>query len=181
MVCEPALAVATAAVGTANAALAKRVLETIPLFMRYLRQDMQRLHEQLDPGQMQILGMLSHHEFSVSELAERHKVSPPSMSKTVNSMVERGWVERVPVPSDRRVVHLKLTPEGLRMLTEIQGAMVERVAEVVATLSPEDCERLSGGLDVLYAAFGSPGATGYSHDDPTSAASARTEAQPVGY
>jgi len=134
--------------------LARRVLETMPLIMRSLHRDLRSINHHVDPNQVQILGMLVDHQLSVSGLAGRQRVSLPSMSKTVSALVERGWIERVDFPGDRRVVHLKLTVSGRAALGELRNTMVESFAAMLGGLTADECEKLSAGLDVLYAAFG---------------------------
>ena len=134
--------------------LARRVLDTMPLIMRSLHRDLRSINHHIDPNQVQILGMLVDHQLSVSGLAGRQRVSLPSMSKTVSALVERGWIERMDVPGDRRVVHLKLTEAGRAALGELRNTMVESLAAMLGGLTAEECVKLSAGLDVLYAAFG---------------------------
>jgi DNA-binding MarR family transcriptional regulator len=52
------------------------------------------------------------------ELAAIECVSPPSMTRTVSGLVERGFVARQDDPLDGRRVFLSLTPAGLSALRE---------------------------------------------------------------
>lgn len=134
-------------------ALAQRVLETLPLIMRWISKDMRRLDSPLEPGQMRILGMLSERECSISQLAGHHFVSLPAMSRAVNPLVEHGWVERVGVPGDRRVVRLRLTPAGRDEMQKMHAAMLGAVADVLADLGAGERQRAVDGLAVLYSVF----------------------------
>ena len=56
----------------------------------------------LDPGGMRL-----------TELAERAQTTKQLMSYLVDSLEERGYVERVPDPSDRRAKLVRFTARGL--------------------------------------------------------------------
>lgn len=53
-----------------------------------------------------------------TELAERERVSTPSMTRTVNGLVDLGLVAREPHPDDRRQVLVRATAEGHRVVAE---------------------------------------------------------------
>lgn len=135
--------------------LTHRVLRTMPLLMHFMFRQLRDFDVRIEPNQVQILSVLAEGQRTVSELAARQHVSLPSMSKTINMLVERGWVERVEVPEDRRVVRLRLTEQGRDSLRAAHQAMVHAVDEVVSHLTPEEAAALSRGLDILYSAFGS--------------------------
>ena len=52
--------------------------------------------------QFRVLAQLSEAPRTLSALAKGRRVSLQSMSVLVQSLVERGWIERLPDPSDRR-------------------------------------------------------------------------------
>jgi len=79
--------------------------------------------ERSDPDlsltQISTLGTLDRYgPLSPGELAEHERVQPPSMTRTVASLVERGLVTRSPHPLDRRQVVVSLTSEARRILKE---------------------------------------------------------------
>ena len=135
--------------------LARRVMDTFPLIVRSLNRDLRSFDQRSDLTHVQILGMLVDRAHSISELAGRQQVSLPSMSKTVQALVDRDWVERMPSPDDRRVALVKLTVSGGDALREARGAMLAGVAKALAALSSREREALAEGLVVLGRAFGS--------------------------
>jgi DNA-binding MarR family transcriptional regulator len=136
--------------------LAQRLLGIMHLVRRRMDADLRHLHAipVVDPAHFPILMSLRRREYSVSELADRFKVSPPSMSKTVTALVNRGWVARVRSQEDRRVVQVHLTDEGRAILGEMREQADSVVAAMLDPLSPKEREQLSAGLDALYAALG---------------------------
>lgn len=71
----------------------------------------------------------------VCELAEAAGVSPPSATRMLGGLEERGLVERVRGATDRRVVHVAVTPAG--------RALAEAKREVILTARARIFERLT--------------------------------------
>lgn len=55
-----------------------------------------------------------------SDLASAMNVSRPNITSIINSLMEKGMVEQRDDEYDRRVKRILLTPQGLRVLEEIQ-------------------------------------------------------------
>lgn len=72
----------------------------------------------LAPHQFSVLIRLEEGPRTPKEVAEIERVSAPSMSRTVNGLVERGLVDRADDPTDGRQVILSLTAEGRRKVKE---------------------------------------------------------------
>ena len=71
----------------------------------------------LSTGSMAVLGVLFRDgERTVGELAAEERVQPPSMTRTVACLTEGGYVERLPHPSDRRQVVVRITESGRSMV-----------------------------------------------------------------
>ena len=75
-------------------------------------------------------------EMPMSRLAELLNVSLSSATGLIDRIEERGFVERTRVPEDRRVVKIRVTPEGLRMLTEIDALSDELLRDVFGRIRP---------------------------------------------
>lgn len=72
------------------------------------------------------------------ELAELEKVSAPSMTRTVAGLVELGYVERTPDPSDKRQVIVSLTDDAHRALKETRRRRDAWMAVRIGHLDPEE-------------------------------------------
>src|SRR5512135_3691669 len=53
---------------------------------------------------------------TLGELAAIEQVRSPTMSRIVEGLVQRGLVQRVSAPADRRAVSLTATPQGRKLL-----------------------------------------------------------------
>ncbi len=101
--------------------LAHRTLDIIPLVMRVMSAEMRTSKHAPASGHVPLLGMLQSRPYTLHELAERASVSPPTMSSTVNTLEERGWVKRDRSQEDRRIVWVSITSEGSQVLADIQN------------------------------------------------------------
>ena len=128
-------------------------LDIIPLVMRVMSGEMRNTDWAMNPGQMPVMGALIRRSHTVGDLAERLSVSAPSMSTTVNTLVERGWVTRDRDEHDRRIVWITISPEGRRVYEESQSQVATRIAALLETLTPEEREQLASSLRLLATTF----------------------------
>jgi DNA-binding MarR family transcriptional regulator len=105
-------------------------------------------HE-VPPHQFSVLVRLEEAPRTPGELADIERVSPPSMTRTVAALVDRGLVARTADPSDGRQVILSLTPEATRLLKEIRRRRDQWMTVRVKGLSPEEQETLRKAARIL--------------------------------
>ncbi|HEY4389747.1 MAG TPA: MarR family transcriptional regulator [Paenibacillus sp.] len=78
----------------------------------------------------------------VSELSNKMKISPPSVSQMVNSLEEKGLVERLTTRNDRRVVYVNLTEEGRSILKQTTDHFLTFSNEIARRLGHEETDHL---------------------------------------
>jgi DNA-binding MarR family transcriptional regulator len=83
------------------------------------------------------------------ELADIERVQPPTMTKIVGKLEDRGLVARTPHPTDRRQVILAATEEGRAVYAQFERARNEWLAVQLAELDPEDRDTLSRAAEIL--------------------------------
>jgi DNA-binding MarR family transcriptional regulator len=88
------------------------------------------------PSQSRALRVLasSREGMRPSVLAEELRIAPRSATEVADALVERGWVERAPDPTDRRATTLSLTAAGLALVAridEVRREASERVLDVL--------------------------------------------------
>jgi DNA-binding MarR family transcriptional regulator len=99
--------------------------------------------------------LLKHGALSAGELATCEKVQPPSMTKVLATLEDRGLVTREPHPSDKRQAIIAITPDGealldeetlsrdrwlsrrLEMLTAEERALLHRVVPILDKLADQ--------------------------------------------
>ena len=83
------------------------------------------------------------------ELAEAERVQPPTMTKIVNKLEERGLVQRAPHPTDGRQVILSTSPAGRAWMESYRRARDEWLARRLGSLGAEDRETLRRAAAIL--------------------------------
>ena len=83
------------------------------------------------------------------ELADMERVQPPTMTKIVAKLEERGLVQRSPHPTDGRQVLLAPTEEGLGMLVLYERARDEWLAAKLADLTPDERDTVARAASIL--------------------------------
>ncbi|MDQ3980436.1 MAG: MarR family transcriptional regulator, partial [Actinomycetota bacterium] len=66
-----------------------------------------------------------------THLASCLALAKPTVTAAVDGLVIRGYLEREPVPNDRRSTRIALTDEGRAMLAEAETAMAERLTTLL--------------------------------------------------
>jgi len=98
------------------------------------------------------MGVLFRLEVSAAtpgQLAERERVSPPSMNRTLNALEQASLVTRSPDPDDARKVIVTLTPEGAALIAETRRLRTEWFGERLAELSQDERDALQAVIPVL--------------------------------
>ncbi|MEU5903994.1 MarR family transcriptional regulator [Micromonospora sp. NPDC047527] len=83
------------------------------------------------------------------ELAEVERVQPPTMTKIVAKLEERGLVQRTPHPTDGRQVILAATEGGQAVLDQFERARDEWLAHRLAALDEDQRETLLRAAGIL--------------------------------
>ncbi|GJM40220.1 MAG: hypothetical protein DHS20C20_05020 [Ardenticatenaceae bacterium] len=133
--------------------IAVSILQIIPSVMRLLAAELRQGNTPLLPPQLGVLTLLAEKSRNLSELAELHSVSLPTMSSTVSKLVTAGWVVRNRSQQDRRIVMLALTPAGQAILQEIGEKLVSQVADQLKAIPDNELNSLEDGLSILKTAF----------------------------
>ena len=136
---------------------ARALLHVVMLVMRTVAADMRRSPKPLAPAQMGSLMRVAAGACTMSELARYQAVSLPTMSKSVDMLVRRGWVERWVDKEDRRQTMARLTPSGRRMLAHIRARTETQVAHTLSPLTTAERAQLVAALNVLSRVLAVPG------------------------
>ncbi|MFR9775810.1 MarR family winged helix-turn-helix transcriptional regulator [Micromonospora sp. MS34] len=83
------------------------------------------------------------------ELADVERVQPPTMTKIVAKLEERGLVQRTPHPTDGRQVILAATEGGRAVLEQFERARNSWLAERLAALTEEERDTLRRAAEIL--------------------------------
>ncbi|AYC43112.1 MarR family winged helix-turn-helix transcriptional regulator [Streptomyces griseorubiginosus] len=103
------------------------------------------------PAQSRLLRTLAHCDTPprMADLAERLEVVPRAVTSLVDALEDGGKVRRVPDPTNRRVIRIELTGDGVKTLRELHDVRRAAAEEILAPLSDEQRAALGGLLDTL--------------------------------
>lgn len=100
--------------------------------------------------QLSAMGTLKKHgPMSAGELAACEQVQPPSMTKVLANLDERGLVRREAHPTDRRQAIIAITEAGLALLDSERRSRDAWLARRLAELSAQERAILRGAVPVL--------------------------------
>src|SRR5262245_10609280 len=118
-------------------------------------------------AQLHVLHLLERHgELAMSRLAETLNVSLSAATGLVDRIEERGFVERIRVPSDRRVVLVRITAAGRQLLGDVEVLQTQFLVGVLDQLDPAQLEGVAAAMTDLRAALAATpihGGTGHNH------------------
>jgi DNA-binding MarR family transcriptional regulator len=132
----------------AGAQLAAALRDSITRLNRRLRQA--RPIGDLTITQLSALTSLElHGALTPRELAEVERVQPPTLTKIVAKLEDRGLVQRTPHPTDGRQVILTASETGRAVVAEHRRTRDEWLAKRLMALTPEEREVLNKAAEIL--------------------------------
>ena len=110
----------------------------------------QGLQPELSDTQLAALAALEKHPgMTPSELAEHEKVQPPSITRVIASLEERGLIHRMPHSTDRRQVVLSVTDQGRDVVRKLRQLREAWLARRLRELTPAERAVLREALPIL--------------------------------
>lgn len=88
-----------------------------------------------------------HHLPSIGEIAAGLGISNAAATKLVNRLVLKDWVERKEDPKDRRVLQMRLTETGERLMEQVRQRESLNLSTVLNRMDRDDQELLCRGLE----------------------------------
>ena len=107
---------------------------------------------QVTASQMKLLKLVAMTDsYTLGDVASFLRVSNAAASKAVDRLVRRDLLRRTEDQKDRRVMHLRLTEAGRRLLTAYESARRRKLQSIFVQFPPEELRRASDLLDRLSA------------------------------
>src|SRR6266849_3019262 len=76
------------------------------------------------------------------EIGERMITHDPDITRLLNRLEDRGFVERIRAKHDRRIIYGKITAAGLKLLREMDAPLEKRGREMLRHVSQEKLKQL---------------------------------------
>lgn len=135
----------------------ERTLQLLHRLVVPLDRALQVADRQSGPGaaQLSALGVIIYLKATtLSALAAKERISTPTASRIVDSLVRDGLVERVADSTDRRAVSLSATDKGQAMIIGACDRRAGLLRETLADLSEDEWAALSLSVKALNRVFG---------------------------
>lgn len=107
--------------------------------------------DDMPPTGVRVIGRLARGGTTVGEVAGAYDASKQAASKLVDSLVMRGYVDRVPAQEDRRRMNVVLTERGRAAAREVRAAIDDVDARFIEAVGQRDAYRMRQLLAVLAA------------------------------
>jgi DNA-binding MarR family transcriptional regulator len=87
---------------------------------------------------------------TISSLSEQLEITKPAVSQIINSLEDKGFVERITTKIDRRLVYVRLTENGQVFLEKNYRAFLDGMNLVFAKMGEKDAGELLRLITKLY-------------------------------
>jgi DNA-binding MarR family transcriptional regulator len=122
----------------------------IATFRLARRMRTQRAVDSMSDGQFAVLaGLFIHGAHTLTELADRERVSAPAMNRTVNCLQDAGYISRSADENDGRKVVIDLTDDGRAVVDETARRRDAWVEEALAEIEPAEREILAKAAAIM--------------------------------
>jgi DNA-binding MarR family transcriptional regulator len=111
----------------------------------------ERMHRaEMSMSHFHLMSMLDRHgSMAMSRIADLLGVSVSNATGLIDRIEERGLVERIRVPEDRRVVHVQLTDKGRQTLHEVELFKEDMIHGILNRLDERQLRRVAAAMSDL--------------------------------
>ena len=98
----------------------------------------------LSRAQWSVLAILSNHEgVSQSQISHELEIEKSTAGRLIDQVEKSGWIERRPIPGDRRLWSIHLTDQARQLLVEIERVIMHAREDMLRGLSEEQQNTLT--------------------------------------
>lgn len=135
--------------------VSSEIIEVIPTVMRTIRSEMRGVAlPEMTIAQFRILMRLDHGSHTNKQLAEWVGISTAAMSRTIEVLVVKGYVQRKAAENDRREVILALTAQGKKKYEAIKEMAKLKLTPRLEELNSTELKKVHDALLILMEVFG---------------------------
>ena len=122
------------------------LLEVVNLVTQMFWADLRRSDHAIELTQWATLRRINRSPCTMSELARHKGVGLPTMSKSIEMLVRKGWVERWVDKTDRRQTLVRLTADGRRVLADSRAHLEELLDQRLSKLTAAEQNAVAAQL-----------------------------------
>ena len=78
----------------------------------------------------------------MSDLSNYFNISAPAISQTIRRFEKLGYIERIQLEKDRRSVYIRVRPDVLAMMEEVESVVNENLMDLIMYLGEDDAKDL---------------------------------------
>mgnify|MGYP006295161863 FL=1 len=125
------------------------LVDVVNLVTQMFWSDLRRSDQRIELTQWATLRRIGRSPCTMSELARHKGVGLPTISKSVDMLVRRGWVERWIDKADRRQTLVRLTAKGRSVLADSRAHLEEVIDARLSVLSAAERDTLGFHLRLV--------------------------------
>ena len=125
------------------------LIDVVSLVTQAFWAELRRSGETIEMSQWSTLKRIDRAPCTVSELARFKGVGLPTISKSIDMLVRRGWVERWVDKADRRQTLVRLTPKGRKLLTSFRKALESFLDQRLAALTAAERDAIDASMQLV--------------------------------
>lgn len=131
-------------------AISQNLFDALPLLpKRLVRVDAITREFGMPFSHIQILCMLCDREMTIGDIGTSLGIAKPNITPLLDALRERGVLERCRSEKDRRIVNVRLLPEGQALAKKLRAILADQVADWPEGFSLSDVKRLNNALAYL--------------------------------
>ena len=128
--------------------LVRNLLETLPYVHKKLLKSVKP--DIVTKQEMHMLHMIRYHtNIPMSEYGEKMGISKPNLSKLIQGLMEKGYIEKQQDQKVRRVFKLELTASGEAYIEKAREEIEKIIEKKLSKLDDKDLEALNGALKTI--------------------------------
>lgn len=90
-----------------------------------------------------------HENITISEIANQIKISVPAISRTIKTLSEKGWIEKLQLDCDKRAYHIQLTHIGLQHYQQQSQIFCDKFSQVLSLMDEQALSSLVFALSQM--------------------------------
>ena len=105
--------------------------------------------EGLSIPQVRLLAVVEDRQIGMLELSQILELGKSSLTGLVDRAERRGLVRRVPVPGDRRAIHIQPSDQGREIIDRVRASVRKEILRLAEPLTPESRRATEASISLL--------------------------------
>jgi DNA-binding MarR family transcriptional regulator len=123
--------------------VAAELVDVVNLVTQMFWADLRRSDQPIELTQWATMRRISRSPCTMSTLARHKGVGLPTISKSVEMLVRKGWVERFFDDADRRQTLVRLTADGRKVLADSRAHLEDLLGQRLSKLTDAERETMA--------------------------------------